>query len=235
MKVHFVEQGTPAWLALRLGIPTASEFDRIVTPTGKLSAQARAYAHRLTAERLLNRPMDGLDHLEWVARGKELEPEAARMYEFQKEAKTVKVGFVTTDDGQTGASPDRLAGDAGLLEIKCPAPHTHIGYLLDGMPADAKYKPQVQGQLLVAEREWTDFMSYSPEMPPAIIRTVRDEPFIRTLRQALDEFNDMREEMYQRALALGAFQVAPQVQTVHEQIYAAEQMSDADEFGSAFA
>jgi len=35
--IHEVEQNTPEWLTLRLGIPTASMFDKIVTPAGKFS------------------------------------------------------------------------------------------------------------------------------------------------------------------------------------------------------
>ena len=233
MKVHNVEQGTEAWLALRLGIPTASMFSQILTPGGKLSKSARKYAYRLTAERILNRPLDSIEGLEWVARGKELEPDAVKLYEFEHEVRTIPVGFITTDDGRTGVSPDRLVGDVGLLEIKCPAPHTHIGYMLDGFGAD--YKPQVQGQLHVAEREWTDFLSYSDEMPRVILRTVRDEPYIQLLRDALDEFNDMREEMFVKALAEGAFVVQREVKTMHQQAYASSRMSDADEFGGAFA
>lgn len=233
MIVHDVEQGTPRWLELRLGIPTASCFDCIVTPTGAFSKQSRKYALKLVTERLLRRPLDNIDHVEAVARGKELEPSAAKLYDFENSVRSVAVGFITTDDGRIGASPDRLIGEGGLLEIKCPSPNTQLGYLLDGF--DAGYRPQVQGQLMVAERDWCDWMAFHPEMPTVVVRIGRDEEYIAKLRAALSEFNDVREEMYHRALASGAFQVAPQVQTPHEQAYATEQMSDADEFGGAFA
>lgn len=237
MIVHNVIQGGPAWLTLRLGIPTASMFDCIVTPTGAFSKQSRGYALKLVTERLLRRPLDNIDHVEAVARGKELEPDAAKLYDFENDVRSVAVGFITTDDGRTGASPDRLVGDRGLLEIKCPSPNTQLGYLLDGF--DAKYRPQVQGQLMVAEREWCDWMAFHPEMPTVVVRIGRDEEYIAKLRAALREFNDQREEMYARALASGAFQVAPQVQTAHEQAYAGDlgptPFDMADEFGSAFA
>ncbi len=233
MRIINCEQGGPEWLAARLGIPTASMFSKIVTPTGAFSTSSRDYAYRLVAERLLRRPLDNIDHVEAITRGKELEPDAAKLYNFENDVQTVQVGFITTDDGRTGASPDRLVGNSGLLEIKAPSANTQVGYLLNGF--DAKYKPQVQGQLMVAERDWCDWMTFHPEMPTVVVRIGRDEEYIAKLRAALSEFNDVREEMYHRALASGAFQVAPQVRTPHEQAYATEQMSDADEFGEAFA
>jgi hypothetical protein len=213
MKIHDVEQGSPEWLTLRLGIPTASMFDKVVTPKGKLSESSRDYAHRLIAERVLGRSLDSLDHLEWVVRGKELEPAAARMYAFEQGVETREVGFVTSDDGRMGASPDRLlVGQAGILEIKCPAPNTHVGYMLEGF--GTKYFVQVQGQLLVTAAEFADRYSYHPDMPPVLNRTNRDEAFIRTLADALEEFNDGLEEKLERVRALGAFDTSRPVSPV---------------------
>src|SRR5215472_9305133 len=140
-----VAQGSGEWAKLRLGIPTASNFHRIVTPTGKLSAQARKYAYRLIAERLLNETFDSLETIEHIARGKELEPAAARMYEFMQGAETATCGLLLTDNRRIGACPDRLLLDRpGAVELKCPAATTHIEYMLEGFGLD--YIPQVQGQ-----------------------------------------------------------------------------------------
>ena len=205
-----VEQGTTEWFALRMGIPTASNFHKIVTPTGKLSAQSRGYAIYLVTERLLNRSLDSLQHLEWVERGKELEPEAVRMYEFENEVSTQKVGFVTTDDGRIGASPDRLiVGQPAGLEVKCPAPHTHVEYMVDGFGKD--YIPQVQGQMLVGDFEYVDRYSFHPEMPPVRQRTYRNEPFIKLLRDSLDAFCQQKDEMLEQVKARGYFAERAQV------------------------
>lgn len=214
MKISTAPQGSAEWLTVRLGIPTASEMHNIITPkTGKLSASAQKYAYRLIAERLLNRPVQDIDSLAYIERGKELEPQAVRQYEFENDVETEPVGFITTDDGLIGASPDRLIrGRPAGLEIKCPAAHTHVGYLLDGH--DEKYRPQVQGQILVAEFEYVDFYSFHPRMPPAAIRTPRDEPYIRLMRAALDEFNDRLAAMLERARSLGIFQPYGAVDTV---------------------
>ena len=55
MIIHRVDQGTIEWHQLRLGKPTSSQFDKIITPkTLKASAEADKYMNRLIAERLLN-------------------------------------------------------------------------------------------------------------------------------------------------------------------------------------
>ena len=205
MRIVDCEQGSVEWFRARLGIPTASQFDQIVTPTGKLSKSADKYAYRLLAERLLNAPMTPVEGQEWMERGRELEPMAARQYEFLQDCEVERVGFITTDDGRLGASPDRLVkGKAVGVEIKCPAPHTHLRYLLEG--AADSYRPQVQGQMLVAELERVDLYSYHPMMPACLIATPRDAAFIRLLSDALAEFNERLSEMLERARSLGIFQ-----------------------------
>ncbi len=217
MKIHDCEQGSPDWYALRSGCATASCFEKIVTPTGQLSKQANKYAYRLIAETLLKRPMDSIEGLEWMERGKMLEPEAAKIYEFEQEVETVKVGFITSDDGLIGASPDRLVGSEGLLEIKCPAPQTHVMYMVEGLGND--YRPQVQGQLMVAEREWSDLFSYNEEMPPVRIRTVRDEDYITLLRTSLNAFNEMKAEMLERIRKQGFFAERERISTIVDEAY----------------
>lgn len=213
MKIHNVQQGTPEWLKLRLGIPTASDFDHVITPVkGDLSKTAPKYACRLIAERLLNRPLLTLDGLQYIERGRELEPAAVKQYEFSNEVETDKVGFITTDDGRMGASPDRLLrGKRAGLEVKCPAAHTHMFYMLEGH--EDKYKPQVQGQILIGEFEFADFYSYHPLMPPAEIRTWRDADYIAKMSAALDEFCDKLEAMLMRARSMGIFQAYEEVVT----------------------
>ena len=203
MRVFVVEQGGPEWLSLRLGIPTSSEFDKIITPkTQKFSASARSFAIRLVTEELLRCPVLDIGSVPAIARGKELEPDAVQMYEFEQGVSTSPVGFITTDDGRIGASPDRLVdGVPAGVELKCPAPHTHMSYLLDGFDAD--YKVQVQGQMLVGDFEWVDRYSYHPNLPPVRERTYRDEPFIAKLRSALDQFLDLRDELLSQAKAAG--------------------------------
>lgn len=187
MILHDVIQGTTEWLAVRAGIPTASAFDRIVTPKGRPSTQAEKYMHQLLAERMMGHPVLQVQ-THWMGRGQELEGEAILYYEGVRELDTTVIGFVTNDERTIGASPDRFVGDDGLLEIKCPAEHTHVGYLLT-RAVDAEYYPQVQGQLWITDRKWLDILSYHPEMPPAIVRVERDDEYIATLAAAVIGFS----------------------------------------------
>lgn len=185
-KFHQCKQGSPEWIRLRLGRPTASSFEKILTAAGKASSSVESYLHELLAERVLGYATQA-PTLAIMQRGHDLETSAVDYYEFQRDVKTEVIGFVTTDDGAYGASPDRTVGDEGLLEIKCPTPGVHVGYMLTG-GAHKAYWPQIQGQLLVTERKWLDIVSYHPDMPMVLIRVERDEEYIAKLAKALEEF-----------------------------------------------
>lgn len=207
MKIIECVQGSDEWIAARLGIPTASEFHRIITAVkGDLSKSARKYAAGLVAETLLNKPLEKPPGSLWVLeRGKLLEPLAIQQYGFVTDAEVRRVGLVTTDDGRVGGSPDGLiVGTRGGLEVKCTLDENHMSIFADG-PGD-DYKQQVQGNLAICELEWWDLYAYHPELPPVTIRTYRDEPFIKKMGAALAEFLAIRDEMLERARASGFFQ-----------------------------
>lgn len=206
MKIIDCEQGTDQWRAAKLGIPSASEFHQIITAVkGDLSKSARKYAHQLVAETLLGRPLEKPPGSLWAAeRGKQLEPMAREQYAFTNDVEVRCVGFVTTDDGRVGCSPDGLViGTRGGLEIKCTIDANHMGILLDGPGED--YKQQVQGNLAIGELDHWDLYAYHPELPPVTIRTYRDEPYIAKMRSALTEFLALRDEMLAKAMASGFF------------------------------
>lgn len=204
-----IEQGTPEWRSMRLGIPTASCFDRIVTPAkGELSAQSGTYLNELLAEWLSGAPGDSFTS-GWTERGTELEPEARAYYAFERDADVQQVGFVFADSTRmVGCSPDGLVADGGIVEFKCPKPSTHIGYLLAGS-LPTTYRAQVQGSLMVTGREWCDFVSYCPALPTLIVRVERDVEFIVRLRAALAAFIDRIHEGRAALIAKG---YAPQNQ-----------------------
>src|SRR5579862_3154114 len=83
MKVLTVTQRSPEWHAARVGIPTASEFHRIVTPVkGDLAKAHAKYAHELVAETLLGRAVERAPGTPWaMARGRAFEPLAMEEYE----------------------------------------------------------------------------------------------------------------------------------------------------------
>jgi len=218
MKIYDCIQGTPEWSYLRAGLPTASQFDRIVTPKGKISTQAERYMFELLAERMMGHPVtEYMSH--WMDRGSQTEAEAVRFYEFTRDESTVKVGFITNDAGTIGASPDRLVGERGLLEIKVPKESTHVAYMMQSGSAYEEYRVQTQGQLWIAEREWNDLLSYHPELPEAIIRIGRDDLFIKILESAVTAFSEQLEEQWEFCKSRGWVSEKPkesQVKTASE-------------------
>lgn len=175
------EQGSPEWLASRLGRPSASNFGRLVTGSGKPSSSAESYINEMIAERLTGRskPFYTNEHME---RGNALEPEAREAYEFITDFEVVETGFILHDSEEFGCSPDGLVAEQGGLEIKCPSDSVHVSYLRAGK-VPSKYYQQVQGCLWITGREWWDFMSYHPEMPHLLVRAHRNEKFIEAMAE----------------------------------------------------
>jgi len=197
-----VEQGSEAWFEVRGAIPTASEFSKIITSTGKASTQAEAYMDRILAQIITGKCIQQFERTEYMERGVELEAEAADNYEFLFDIEPQKAGFYVHDDKIAGASPDRLVGDDGLLEIKCPAAHTHVSYLLANK-IDSAYIPQVQGQLWLTERKWCDWFSYHPDMKPVCVRVYRDDAYIAEMEAAIRKFMDKLNEKKQILIERG--------------------------------
>ena len=176
------EQGSPEWLAARLGKPSASMFSKLITATGKPSSSADGYINQLIAERLRGQS-EPFYVTEWMARGTELEPEAREAYEFITGNDVIETGFILDTGFEYGCSPDGLITDQGGLEIKCPAPQTMVSYLRDNQVGVKKYWQQIQGCMWISQREWWDFFAYHPEMPHVIVRVERDEDFIAKLAE----------------------------------------------------
>jgi len=195
MKIYDVIQGMPEWSQLRAGIPTASQFHRILTKSGRKSEQREAYMMDLLAERFLGEPLEPFISLP-MKHGSMTEIEAIHTYEFLRDLKTTPVGFVTNDAGTWGASPDRFVNADGNLEVKCPQPGTQMGYLLESGSVYDKYRIQCNGQLWITERDWVDIFSYHPGMPEALHRIERDEKFIRILAEAVQEFSAELERLW---------------------------------------
>lgn len=217
MKTHAVKQGSDEWLWLRLGVPSASNFKRIIQPVKMKAADGwDDYIAELCAERFLRSPLEPFVS-GFVQRGTDLEPEAVSHYEFLTDTDTQVVGWCTTDDGSVGCSPDRLVGDEGLAEIKCPSAKNHMGYLLDPESLRADHKCQTQGQLWVTGRKWCDLMAYNPILPSVRVRVEPDPAFqaalttclvgfTKRLRERLDDLGpaiEARKERMQQEAATG--------------------------------
>ncbi len=130
-------QGSDEWLMLRAGLPTASEFSKIVTSKGMLSKSSRDYKAWLLAERIMHRPLT-TKQTAGMIRGTQFEQQAVDFFVALKEETRVRpVGFVVNDAKTIGASPDRWCGDEEQWEIKVPEPQTHCGYMIAQMEIEA--------------------------------------------------------------------------------------------------
>lgn len=201
MKILRCEQGSLEWQMARLGIPTGSQVNRILTPAKlKVSSSAHQYLAELAAEWLVGYPLEFGGNSQYMERGKEQEPEARAWYELTRDVEVEQVGFIMTDDELFGCSPDGLVvGRSRGLEIKCPALHTHIGYLRNPQLLEDEYHGQVQSNMYVSERDEWDLVSYHPDLPK-VVRTIgRDEAFIKALDAALGWFKgellSLREQL----------------------------------------
>jgi hypothetical protein len=131
----------------------------------------------------------------FMERGSALEQRAVALYELRRDVDTTPVGLCLSDDARVGCSPDRLVGEVGGLELKCPSAGVHVGYLLDGDEGvAAKYRAQIQGCMWITGRAWWDSLSFHPLMPEALVRVERDEEFISALAEAVGHFLERLEQ-----------------------------------------
>lgn len=182
-----VRQGSPEWRAARLGKLTASRLDDALAKTakgwgaGRFNLMASLIAERLTGEVSVTFTNGAM---QW---GHDNEPFAADAYAFRTDADVQEVGFVDHPTiAMSGASPDRLVGADGLLEVKCPNTATHLDTLLAG-DVPAKHRTQIGWQLACTSRAWCDFVSFDPRLPEHVRlfvkRVRRDDTFIAELER----------------------------------------------------
>ena len=180
--IRDIPQGSEEWIQLKLGVATASNFNKIITAGGKESATLEKYALQLATESTLFSAEPNFKN-EIMARGNELEAEARQVYQEETFNIVEEITMFKSDCGNFGYSPDGLVANDGLIEIKCPLATTHFQYILeDKVPSD--YWQQLQGGLWVSGRNWIDFVSYHPnfkEKKLFIKRVERDDNYIYQL------------------------------------------------------
>jgi len=193
-----IEQGTDAWFQARLGKATGSRIADIVakTKTG-YSTSRENYMAQLICERMTGKVAESYSNsaMQW---GTETEPLARAAYEVKTGLTVNQIGFVDHPSIlMTGASPDGLVGDSGMIEIKCPNTATHIETLLSGK-APTKYITQMTWQMCCTGRHWTDFVSYDPRLPENLqlfIKRVEYDPkYAAELEQEVIKFLDEVEQ-----------------------------------------
>jgi len=201
-----IEQGTPEWFEVRRGLVTASKFGTVMaTGRGGGESKTRAkYMRELAGEIITGQPMESYTNAH-MERGKVMEDAIRAQYAFEHDEFEIKrVGFIK--NGNKGVSPDSLLGNAGMLEIKSALPDILIDILMAGR-YPPEHKPQCQGALWVAEREWIDIcVGWRKEggrpMPLYRERIYRDEPYIAAMAREVSAFNAELRELVAKVEAM---------------------------------
>ncbi len=204
VKIHNVDQRSADWFRLRAGIVTASCVKQLVTPKWKIKTGdgPATYLATKLAEKWLGRPMEAFSLGGAVEIGRVLEDEAIPYFELETGVTLNKVGFITSEDGLMGCSPDGLIGDGPEgAEIKCPQPHTHAAYLIDGVLPE-EYGPQVHGSMYVTGAKRWYFLSYCRDFPPLLLCVERDEKIIAVIHEAVTAHAQRLQDGYARLVEL---------------------------------
>lgn len=197
-RVSETPQNTTEWLLERLGKPSGSVLDRIVTSTGKLSSSRDDLVNRAVAELILEVP-DETFQSDSMLRGKLLEDDALEFFNFTNDFEFKKVGFVEKldENGEPmgyGFSPDALWGKM-FLELKVPEPHTHLAYLsLNDVPKT--YFQQTQMPFLVG-MESGIFGSFHPNLPCVCVKVNPDEKWLKLAEPLVLETVQMIKEKFE--------------------------------------
>lgn len=196
MEINLSAQGSIAWKINRLGVPTASQFYRVL---GSIQARAKYFEQCRHERDIKSQSQDAIERYlasvnyenTAMRQGKINEDMARALYELERDIDCELIGFITIPPWGVGCSPDGLVGDHGMIEIKCVQKlETHLKTVKNGMPS--KHIPQVQGGLWITGRQWCDFISFCKEAPPSgaeyVERVERDEAYIKHLERAVQDF-----------------------------------------------
>lgn len=194
MEIHNdIKQLSDEWWELREKRMTASHAQAISACGAGLKTYIekimQEYYSEADIERFNNRHTD---------RGHDLENQAGMVYSFEKKIIVKKVGFVTHDE-YVGCSPDLLAGDDGLCEIKCLADKGHFALIVGGKP-ESKYVWQAQCQMLICEKQWCDLTHYNPNFKQNLLvyRILPDEKKFNKLRKGFEAGEKMIKEIEEK-------------------------------------
>ncbi len=188
MKIYERTQDEGELHPLRIGIPTSSEFSKLVTSTGGISKSMDDYAMVLAVEKYAGKAVDDWGGNGYTERGKELEALARADYEMVNQVAVTQVGFVTDDLIRYGASTDGLVNDDGIVEFKCQIAKEHIKsyiYYKKHNKPPTTFVAQCQGEMFVCEREYVDLVFFHPDLPSFTIRQTPNPEFVKVLKAQL--------------------------------------------------
>lgn len=191
-------QGSPEWWKARRGIPTGSQFSRIITAKkGDYATGSKHYQAELIAEAL--GWQSGFQGTPDTQRGNLMESEALRWLAFEHGIKARECGFFISDCERYGASPDGIVvGGIEPVEVKCPALNTFLKWRADGeLPDD--HKAQCHGEMILTGADKCYFVAYADheQLDNWLIVVERDE-YTDKLEKHLERFCEELEAMQRK-------------------------------------
>lgn len=193
------EQGSDSWWRAKLGIPSASDFKKVLAGGDGLTRDE--YMRKLAGEAVWGVRREDYRNAD-MERGNAMEPYLRNFYAMEHDAELAQVGFVKRrlKTGFAGYSPDSLVGPDGLLETKSAAPHRLLEIMRAGR-VPPEHLPQCHGGMWVTGRAWVDVViGFEPSAGyagarPLVRRVRRDEAYIKRLELAVETFNEQLAEM----------------------------------------
>lgn len=205
MKILNVRQGSSDWLEARMGLVTASELKNLITPKmepRKWSTEMpNTYLAAKLSEKWRGDPYEGFVSAD-MENGSIREKQAIPWFEGIYEVKIRRVGFVISEDGSFGCSPDGLFDAPAGIECKIPTPKTHTKYLIAGGVVPDEYLPQVHGSIFGCESEYWMFLSWRPDFPKLVAMVDRDEKICSTISEVVGEFNERFKRAWKRMVEM---------------------------------
>lgn len=204
-----LEQGSDEWHQARMGLITASELDRVMTPGTLKPAnndKTRQHVYELAAQRI-NQYVEPSYIGDNMLRGWADEIKARDLYSANYEP-VQEIGGMVRDFGafKLWCSPDGLVGDDGGIEVKSRIQKYQLQTIASN-EVPSEYVLQIQAALLVSGREWWDFISYSGGMPMWVIRVLPDQVVQEAIITACTEFEKrvqrVIQEYHERVIDLG--------------------------------
>lgn len=195
-----VKQGSDEWLAARLGLPTASVMHcllvngRLCPPFGE---GALDFLDKLAYERFTGQPDGDFVGNASTKRGHVIEPIAVKAYidsGYAVASDVIEAGLMLAKG--VGASPDRLIGDDGGLEIKSKNGKGMVRLLRNGK-IDKSHITQMQINLWVSGRKWWDYFVYCDGLSPFYQRFYPDLELHEKLDERVPQFLALLDELEQ--------------------------------------
>lgn len=195
LEVYDCPQGSEEWRQARVGVVTCSELSKVLAK-GQGLTRAK-YMRQLAGEIITGQPAYAFQGNVHTERGTEQEPIARDLLQDYVGKPIEITGFIKNLDLRLGCSPDGLIGEDEGCEIKSCLADIQIERLeKGGVPSE--HRAQVEGSILATGKSSWTFFSFSPGLPPLLVKATLTDERRREITDALAEFNAELDDMVER-------------------------------------